>query len=82
MPLIRKPAELSAAAGAPDQDAAKAGLHSPNSDIRWAAARALAAFPEAAGVLGAARLLMSNCGQLVIIAAMFASACWQYLAGA
>jgi len=56
MPLIRKPTDPSAPAAGPDLQAAKGGLRSPDVDIRWSAARTLAHFPEAAGVLGQASL--------------------------
>jgi hypothetical protein len=56
MPLIRKPTDTAAASVAPDMDAAKADLRSPESDLRWKAARTLGAFPSAAAILGEAAL--------------------------
>ncbi|HLZ82170.1 MAG TPA: HEAT repeat domain-containing protein [Caulobacteraceae bacterium] len=60
MPLIRKPADLATPPPAPDLEAAKAALRSPDVDMRWRAARALSAFPEAAGALGEASAAEPN----------------------
>jgi HEAT repeat protein len=54
MPLIRKTPDAVAKTAGPDFAAASAALGSAETDARWSAARALAAFPEAAGLLGAA----------------------------
>ena len=54
MPLIRKPDDVPAPPSAPDLEAARGGLRSSEADQRWRAARALAAFPEAAEILGEA----------------------------
>ena len=54
MPLIRKAPDAAAPTGGPDFEAACAGLRAPAVDERWSAARALAAFPQAAARLGEA----------------------------
>ena len=54
MPLIRKPADVATPPPALDLEAAEAGLRSPDVDVRWRAARALSAFPQAARALGEA----------------------------
>jgi HEAT repeat protein len=54
MPLIRKTPDPVAKAGGPDFEATCAALRSPETDARWTAARALAGFPRAAGLLGEA----------------------------
>jgi HEAT repeat protein len=52
MPLIRKPADASTPLDGLDQETAGAQLRSPDPDIRWRAARTLAAFPASVGPLG------------------------------
>src|SRR6185312_9577187 len=52
MPLIRKPADASTPLDGLDQETAGAQLRSPDPDIRWSAARTLAAFPASVGPLG------------------------------
>jgi HEAT repeat protein len=54
MPLIRKQPQPSAAADGPDIARGLAALSNPQPEERWRGARALAAFPEAAGPLGQA----------------------------
>jgi HEAT repeat protein len=54
MPLIRKQPQPSAAADGPDIALGLAALSNPQPEERWRGARALAAFPEAAGPLGQA----------------------------
>jgi HEAT repeat protein len=58
MPLIRKPStdagQLAPPAEGPDFARLCAALEVPGADDRWKAARGLAAFPQAAAVLGAA----------------------------
>jgi HEAT repeat protein len=54
MPLIRKPTDTAAPAGGLDLESANAGLRSPDVEVRWRAARALAAFPLSVAALGAA----------------------------
>lgn len=54
MPLIRKTPEAQTPTDGPDFEAASAGLSAADTEARWRAARTLAAFPQAAGLLGAA----------------------------
>jgi HEAT repeat protein len=54
MPLIRKTTDAPAPAAGPDFERASAALRAPGADERWRAARALAAFPQAAAALGEA----------------------------
>jgi HEAT repeat protein len=54
MPLIRKSPDPAAQATSADFQAASTALGSPEADDRWRAARALAAFPQGAAMLGAA----------------------------
>jgi HEAT repeat protein len=54
MPLIRKTPDAAKPLGSLDFETASAGLRSAETAARWSAARALAAFPQAASLLGAA----------------------------
>ena len=54
MPLIRKAPEAVSQPGSPDFAAASADLRSADVEVRWKGARALAGFPQAAGLLGEA----------------------------
>jgi HEAT repeat protein len=60
MPLIRKPAEPLAHPDGPDLHTAMAGLRSPDADVRWTAARVLAAFPMSVAVLGDAAVVETD----------------------
>ena len=56
MPLIRRDPSATPETGLPEPAAPSADLRSPDPDRRWAAARALAGDPAAAGALGQALL--------------------------
>ena len=60
MPLIRKPTDPAATPSGPDPEAAKAGLSSPDPDVRWKAVRVLAAFPNAVAALGDAAVVETD----------------------
>ncbi|MGZ3273294.1 MAG: HEAT repeat domain-containing protein [Phenylobacterium sp.] len=70
MPLIRKPTGPDAPSDRPDLDAAKAGLRSPDAEVRWKSARSLAASPDSAAALGDAAMVEADA---LVREAMFTS---------
>jgi HEAT repeat protein len=60
MPLIRNTQGSAAPTASADPEAAKVDLRSPDADIRWRGARALAAVPQAAVMLGEAALVETD----------------------